>query len=348
MDGANSRGREVIGQEHPLGPRLSVIIEWANARLHGEVRAMGLLAQLGRQWQAIQRRDHPTALAAAARAFLDHLHSRVQVLLVSSTALAPDLEARVRALLPDTFEVEVHVAPGLEYYPLKRFGGGLAEGDLLLFVDCDLHPDEGWLAHLLGSFARPNIQVVCAQTYIAPVDLWSRAFALGWTYDLRDPSGGLRTPDKVYANSIAFRAPVFRKAAFRAVGRRSRGASSLLQEDLAQLGIEIWENRAAGADHPPPSGIRHLVIRALAHGRDQYMKHGEGRSARGLVRSGGVAAARLDHGFRRARQHWRTVGLRRAAVPVALAIMCVYYGTMALGGVLTHVSPDFMGRRFRV
>jgi hypothetical protein len=332
----------------PSGARLSIVIEWANAGLHGDARSIRLFERLGRQWQEIQGRDYPTTLHPDARAFLDGLHPRVQLILVSSVAFMPALEARLRALLPETFDVAVHVAPGLEYYPLKSVGGGLAAGDLLLFVDCDIHPDEGWLAHLLGSFARPDVQVVCAQTYVAPVGLWSRAFALGWTYELRDPSVGLRTPDKAYANSIAFRAAVFRETGFRSLGRRSRGATSLLREDLAQRGIGIWENPAAGADHPPPSGLRHLVIRALAHGRDHYMRHGEERSARGLVGSVGVAAARLVRGFRRTRRHWRTVGLRRAEVPVALAIMCLYYGTMALGGALTHVSPGFMGRRFRV
>jgi hypothetical protein len=328
--------------------RLSIVVEWANARLNGDHRAVRLLERLGRQWEEIQRRDYPPLLSRDARAFLERLHARPQLLLVSSTALGPALEARLRGRLPASFDVVVHLAPGLEYYPLKSFGGSLAVGDLLLFVDCDVLPDEGWLAHLLGSFARPDIAVVCAQTYISPRDLWSRAFAIGWNYDLRDASGGLRTPDKFYANTIAFRAPVFRATGFRAVGRRSRGAATMLKEDLARLGMAVWENRAAGVDHPPPSGLGHLMLRALAEGRDHYMKHGEARSARALRRSLGVAAARLARVFRRVRRHRRAVGLRRVEVPVALAIVCTYYGTAALGGVLTHLSPGFTGRRFRV
>ena len=342
-DGAHARGEATATQL-----RLSVIIEWANARLGGDARAVRLLERLDRQWQEIQRRDYPATLSRDARVFLEGLTPRAELLLVTSTTLASGLEARLRALLSETFDVAVHVAPGLEYYPLKSFGGGLAGGDLLLFVDCDVLPDEGWLAQLLGSFVRPEIQVVCAQTYVAPVDLWSRAFALGWTYELRNAGAGLRMPGKTYANTIAFRAPVFRTTGFRSVGRRSRGASSLLREDLARLGMAVWENSAAGVDHPPPGGFRHLVIRALAHGRDHYMTDGENRSLRRLGRSVGVAIMRLRLGFRRTRQHSRAVGLRRVAVPVALGIMCAYYGTMALGGILTHVSPGFMSRHFRV
>jgi hypothetical protein len=338
----------VSGEATATGLRLSVILEWANTRLGGDARAVRLLERLGRQWQEIQGRDYPATLSRAARVFLEGLDPRVELLLVSATALAPGLEARLRALVPETFEVDVHVAPGLEYYPLKSFAGGLAGGDLLLFVDCDLLPDEGWLAHLLGSFARPDIHVACAQTYVGPVDLWSRAFALGWRYELRDPSGRLSTPDRFYTGSIAFRAPVFRKTGFPSVGSRSRGAGSMLREDLARLGIAVWENRAASVDHPPPLGIRHLLIRALAEGRDHYLKHGEARTAEALGRSVGIAAARLTHGLRRVRRHWPAVGLRRAEVPVALAIVTTYYGTAALGGLLTHLGRGFMSRHFRV
>jgi hypothetical protein len=267
---------------------------------------------------------------------------------VSPRAGASSLEADVRRRLPGCFDVALHVAPGLEYYPLKNFGGSRAGGDILLFVDCDVLPDDGWLAHLLGTLGRSDVHVVCAQTYVAPVDLWSRAFALGWSYNLRDREGGLGTPEKFYGNTIAFRAPVFRQTPFRPLGRRSRGASSLLRQDLGRLGIAIWENRAAGVDHPPPSGVRHLAIRALAEGRDHYWKQDERRGLPALKESLRLAGARLARGVGRARRHWRRVGLRRRQVPAAIAIISTYYGLSAFGGLLTHLSPGFMGRHFRV
>src|SRR5262245_51431488 len=300
------------------GSRLSIIIEWANARLNGESRAARLLEQLSRQWQEIQAREYPAALTPDARTLLASLAPRPELLLVSSTPVPPDFQARLQDMLAGWFDVGVHLAPGLEYYPLKNLGRQLAAGDLLLFVDCDVLPDAGWLAHLLGSFARPDVHVVCAQTYVAPADVWSAAFAMGWTYELRDPAGGLWQPQKFYANSIAFREPVFRKTGFRPVGHRSRGAVSMLRDDLAQLGVVVWENRAAGADHPPPSGLRHLAIRALAAGRDHYMHRQETRSVQGLGYCVGTAAGRLVRGWRRTRRHWRTIGLTRPQIPAVL------------------------------
>jgi hypothetical protein len=328
--------------------RLSIVIELANTRLNGEERAARLLARLGRQWEEILAHDFPEALPVEARGFLEGLGERVELLLVSPRVAANALEADVRRLLPGTFDVAIHVADGLEYYPLKNFGASRASGDILLFVDCDVLPDDGWLAHLLGALARRDVDVVCAQTYVAPVDLWSRAFALGWNYGLRDRAGGLSTPEKFYGNTIAFRAPVFRQTPFRPLGRRSRGASSLLRQDLGRLGIAVWENSAAGVDHPPPSSFRHLVIRALAEGRDHYLKHQDTRGLPGLKESLRLAGARLARGFGRARRHWRRVGLRRREVPAAMAIISTYYGLSALGGLLTHASPELMGRHFRV
>lgn len=329
--------------------RLSVVIEWANTRLNGEERAAALIERLDRQWQEILAGDYPATLPVDARDFLGRLDRRVDLLIVSAEAVSSALEVDVQRRLSRSFDLLIHVAEGLAYYPLKNFGASLAIGDLLLFVDSDVLPEDGWLAHLIGTFARPDISVVCGQTHVAPTDLFAQAFALGWTYPLPDRSGKIFQPRKFYANTIAFRTEVFRQAGgFPSIGSRTRGAASLLGQALGQRGIPVWENQSACVDHPPPSGFRHMAVRALAHGRDQYMKHSETRHLSGLVRSVGIAAARLGRGCYRTFRGWRRVGLRPWELPAALAICFGYHALFALGGILTHVNPEAMGRRFRV
>jgi hypothetical protein len=328
--------------------QLSIIVEWANIRLNGEERAARLLERLGRQWQDILARDHPETLPREVRPFLERFERRVELFLVSPTPVSGALDQDVRRRLPGTFDVAIQVAEGLEYYPLKNLGATLARGDILLFVDSDVVPDDGWLAHLLGSFARPDVHVVCGQTYIPPTDLVSRAFALSWIFGLPEPSAGLVKVDRFYANNLAFRARVFRGTQFRPLGRRTRGACSLLREDLDRLGIPVWENRAASVAHSRPSSLGHFLARALAQGRDQYLAHSDGRSLRGLRGSLEFAAGQFARGITRARRDWRRVGLRRRDVPVALAVISSYHGIFVLGGLLTHASPAFMGRHFRV
>jgi hypothetical protein len=338
-----------VARDNSSGPgRLSIVVEWANTRLNGEPRAVKLLEALDRQWQERLAGAYPETLPAEARAFLDALDKRVELVVVAAEPLSGGVEDDLRRRMSPELDVAIHVAEGLDYYPLKNFGAAQATGELLLFVDSDVLPDDGWLAHLLGTFARPDVAVVCGQTYVAPTDLFARAFALGWTYRLPDRSGGLFEPRKFYANTIAFRTEVFRATGFPSIGKRTRGAASLLGQALRHRGISVWVNPQACVDHPPPANLRHMAIRALAHGRDQYMKHSEARHLSGLVRSVGIAGGRLGRGCYRTVRGWRRVGLKPWQVPIALAICCGYHALFALGGVLTHVSPTAMSRRFRV
>jgi hypothetical protein len=323
-------------------------VEWANTRLNGVPRAWMLFDALGKQWRDVVAHAHPEGLPLAAAQFLDRLDPRAELLIASGDASISLLEAKIRACMPESLAVQVLVAEGLEYYPLKNHAAQRATGDLLLFVDSDVVPDDGWLAHLIGSFGRPEIVVVAGQTYVAPTDLFSRAFALGWTYPPKDESGGLFQPGKFYANTIAFRTEVFRRTGFPSIGCRTRGAARLLAQELGRLGIPVWQNQQACVDHPPPSSFQHLAVRALAHGRDIYMTRSEERNLYGLVRSLGAASGRMGRGFYRLLRYGRRVGLRLWELPAALAICFSYHAFFALGGLLTHVSPQSMGRRFRV
>ncbi len=308
-----------------------------------------MLDAIVRQWTELVDGSHPAILPPEARPFLAGLDRRIELVIAAGDPAVAELEADIRGRLPDAFDLRLAVFPGLEYYPLKNAVAELAHGDLLVFLDSDVVPDPGWMAHLLGSFVRPDVDVVCAQTYVAPVDLYSRAFAVGWTYVPRRMQGRFSQPQKFYANAIAFRAEVFRTVGgFPPVGRKTRGASSLLRQALAAMGVAVWENEHAAVDHPPPSSFSHLAVRAIAHGRDQYMKHDEHRHVGGLIRSVGLATGRLGRGYYRTFRYAHQVGLQPWAIPAALAITSTYYGFFALGGVLTHLSPDAMGRRFRV
>ena len=332
----------------PRPLRLSLIVEWENTRLSGIRRARALLDVLGRQWRAIVERDYPATLPLEGAGFLDHLDPRPELVVVSGRVLSGETREEIRRRTQKAFDLGIHVVEGFEYYPLKNLGASRATGDLLLFVDSDVLPDDGWLAHLLGSFGRPDVHIVSGQTYVAPSDVFTRAFALGWTFDLRDESARFEPCRKLYSNNLAFRAEFFPRDGFPSLGPRTRGASSVLRQKLNDVGIGTWQNFRACVDHPPPASTRHFVIRALAHGRDRYMTNSTQRHLGGLRNSLGTAAKRLTRSFKNTLLHRQRVGLPWWQVPAALAIMSTYYGFFALGGILTHISPEAMGRRFRL
>lgn len=329
--------------------RLSIIIEWANTRLHGTPRAWQMLDVLVAQWQAISARDFPASLPADGARFLRGLHPRLELLIVSGHAASPEFEKEVRRRVPEgCLDLAALVSEGLGYHPLKRFGAEHASGDILLFLDSDVVPDPGWLAHLLGSFADPDVQVVFGQPYVAPTNLFTKAFALGWIYELRDEPGRLARHHKLFPNNTAFRAEVYRRTGFRSIGRRSRGASSQLLDQLSSLGFSVWQNSNARVDHPAPMGFRHLAVRALAHGRDYYMRSSEERHVGGLARSLGVGASRLARACHNTFRYRRRVGLGLWQVPAALGVLTGFYGIWFARALLTHIRPAAMGRRFQV
>ena len=226
------------------------------------------------------------------------------MLVVAGEVLRYAVAAEIRARLGDGVYVAIHIAEGLEYYPLKNHGARHASGDLLLFVDSDVWPDDDWLPHLLGSFARTDVDVVCGQTYVAPTDLVARAFALGWRYPLRDDdSGSLHPLPRFYCNSIAFRSTVFPPTGFPSLGRRSRGAATLLGQALGRQGIGVWENPRACVDHPPPApstpwrsapsptarsllqARRRSSPRCLAFSQMEALRHEPGRVSRRALRA---------------------------------------------------------------
>jgi hypothetical protein len=78
------------------------------------------------------------------------------------------------------------------------------------------------------------------------------------------------------------------------------------------------------------------------------MKDSEERSLSGLRTCLGKATARLGRAYFRTLRQREHVGLKAWEIPAALALTTSYYAFFACGGLLTHVSPRSMGRRFRV
>lgn len=240
------------------------------------------------------------------------------------------------------------VQEGAEYYPLKNLGAQASSGDLLLLLDSDVLPDSGWLASLLGSFQDADIQVCCGQTYVAPSGLFGKAFSCAWTYEFRDPCGGLFVPDKFYANNIVFRRQALLPEGFPAIGRRTRGGATGIRQRLRQQGIEIWENRRAAVAHPPPSDWSHLAERALAHGRDHYFGACSARSLRAWAAASTVALHRYGRSLRRLLLQRQDVNARFHEMPSLFIIATAYYGLFALAALGCLIHPDWMASRFRI
>jgi hypothetical protein len=127
----------------------------------------------------------------------------------------------------------------------------------------------------------------------------------------------------------------------------SRGACRLLARRLTADGRGLFVNTAARVSHPAPNGLRHLLLRGLAQGRDNLLFD------RVLGRGGAVESARRAgrmqvRAWKRILRHRRSVNLGVLAVPAALAIASLYYACYAVGDAATRLGPGWAGRHLRV
>src|SRR3954465_10274816 len=96
-------------------------------------------------------------LAEEAQATERELAGPVELLVcVDGTAEeVTDVRGFVLAALAGTAGVvstRVLVVPGAEYYEMKNAGAAEATGDVVVYLDCDVVPEPGWLANLLPPF----------------------------------------------------------------------------------------------------------------------------------------------------------------------------------------------------
>lgn len=317
---------------------LSVVVEWENVLLAEQARGTRMLERLAGQSRALGRVTEVIVVCDPGEHGTASLQSTLTRYL--GPAEASDLPWRI---------VE---APGEHYYDLKNRGVEETRGPLVVFVDSDVVPDDGWLAALTAPFADPNVQMVAGNSYLEPRGLYGRAMALGWFFPRRSENP-IRHDRGVHfwANNVAFRRELIAAHPFpRPQDGSTRGACSNLAHRLRAAGVSIWVDTGAQVCHPAPNGGHHFFVRAIAEGRDSvfgWLRAGKRRWRLPLriVRRFGKTTLRA---FGRTLWHHRSVRLPLLQVPAAWAIQGTYYGLASAGAFAAWLAPGFMSRRFRV
>jgi hypothetical protein len=306
------------GASLPVGT-VSIVIEWENVLLSGDSRAdrmLSLVIEQANRWPGCRE------------------------ILISATTEQPALAARPAGLRAD-IAWRLLFNPGRHYYELKNLGAREAGGDLIVFVDSDVIPEADWLEQLLAPFADPATLVSCGRAYIEPSDLYNKAFALFWFFPVRPArsgdhgagASGWPHTRHFFANNIAFRREAALGHPFPARDATSRGACLELADGLHREGIPIVLNDRALVAHPPPQPGEHFTLRALAQGRDRYLR------SRGLSRTILGSCGRWLHNGARTvvKITWLhdRVNLPWLQVPLAWLIGLTYYSLYWLGEVGT-------------
>lgn len=311
-------------------PSTSIVIEWDNARLSALARARAMLETLRRQIETLRPRfpAPPEILLLYDRHEIDP--AGIEAALDAAFADAADLARR-----------RIVGVEGLRYYALKNEGASMSSGEVVVFIDSDVIPDEGWLETLLESFEDPAVEIVGGQTYMPRRSLYSKAFALFWFFGVRADREDMAEEPWFFANNFAVRRETFARFPF-PPAPLYRGNCVHLAETLRRNGVRIFRNYRAAVEHPPP-GLAKLATRALWEGHDHVMTLSAYRPCTWRTIAG-LHLRSLRDMLVRARRDSRAAGITLIQVPAALALGLVYWSLKLTGAVLTQIRPGLLSR----
>lgn len=324
-----------MGSRSGVFPSLAVVIEWENAVLAKLSRTMRMLEQLRQQLTEIA-----PLLGEKAEVLFLYDHTRVSAELIQNAV------GKVFGNTPFC-EVRIISTNGKRYYELKNESLLYTQKDLLVFLDSDVVPEDGWLRGLLKAFEQEDMKVVCGNTYVSPDGLYGKAMALFWFFPLRQDDEGLVTSNSFFANNVVFRREVLKKYPFPHL-ENFRGQCLSLARLLRNEGIPIYLQRSSRVSHPPPNGFWHFACRALCQGHDEALEAHRG-SSNGVLLG---AATRYFQSLREA--YWEIfrgypkVQLSRFGGVCAFGIAATYHSLALAGELATRVHPSLVRRYFSI
>lgn len=318
-------------------PSPAIVVEWENVALAESARANRMLLRLGEQL-----RDLAPRFEADPEVLVLFDPDEVQ-----EERLAATVDRHLREGTDDPFTVQVVRSPDAAYYEQKNRGARRADRDVVVFLDSDVVPEEGWLENVVSPFADPGTDVVAGHTYMVDDSPYETAFKYFWFFPTRDQS----RDSGFFANNVAFRRDLFLDYEF--PDRPTfRGQCGELATQLQRDGVGILQQSTAVCSHPPPNGWTHFVTRALCTGYDYEIarQRGGGTLAYGLLRAAGMFVKNVLGSVNRIAVR-RRVSRTDDDLPVLLAALALgvsFYLLAFVGQVLTAFDPDLIGHRLHI
>jgi hypothetical protein len=321
------------------GPSFALIIEWDNARLSELGRTRQMLKALQEQLVAYRfksnRPPQIVILYDQGRVGSDIIHQTIEETIDFTT-----LDAIIKVIPTE----------GLGYYELKNAGVAHTDNDVILFIDSDTIPEQGWLDALMSAIQRPDVDVVGGNTYVAPDTFLAKSFGLFWFFEMRSKSDDLYPYDHFYANNVAIRRELVERYPYPNL-ESFRGQCHVLSIQMRNEGHRIWKHGGARMAHPTTNGFRHFWRRAICEGHDEMTLH-RSRKAGRLLTSPAGSLIRLLRDMRsmagRVAHHHKDVGLSATGAVGALCVGSAYCALKFFGDVVTYIDPNIVRRRWPI
>lgn len=328
-------------------PQISIIVEWENVKLSEMDRCREMLRVLAKQipehFDQQGFADLPECVPAA----------EILILFDATAFDAAYIQDIVGTEIPSATrhcQYKLVPAANVGYFGVKNIGAFQAQGDIFLFIDSDLIPENNWLSEMLAPMKDPDVKVVAGNAYITPLDFLSRVFALIWFFPLRAEEKKFTQAKSFFANGVAFRRETFLEYPYQLIAGASRGPCVLLAKRLARAGVKMVLNTAAQAGHPPPKGLKVFLLRGVAQGRDDLlMNRTPDRPGKGTIFHSVARIARWQSkALRNILFRHGKVGMPFWQVPMALLIAGAFSLLLIYGDVGTRLFPEKMKSGFQL
>jgi len=236
----------------------------------------------------------------------------------------------------------------LNYYELKNFGVQNSRGDIILFIDSDVIPDDGWLTSILELMKRPGIDVISGHTYLPSDSITEKAFSLFWFFPPKGDNSD-HSPEKRYfhGNNMAVRRKIIEANPFPRTPTY-RGQGYALAEKLRTKGFKFYFQPKARAEHPIPKGLINFVSKAVCWGHDMYFDRKLSRKVTPVLDSSHNLNNRrsLRRLISRIHYRYRYSGLNPITTIVVLPIIFCYLTLTGFGFILSSLRPGLIRNHF--
>jgi len=247
-------------------------------------------------------------------------------------------------------QLNILSAPDLDYTSLKNFGAKNCSNEVIIFIDSDVIPEDGWLQGYLESFERQDVKVVRGISYMYTNSLYEKAFALFWTFPPKSNIENHLCETQIFlANNVAFRREILESHPL-PVLPQYRGQNIVLSEELWRNKIKIFRQSKCKVFHPAPYGFRFFVIRALCQGHDIAVTRKRTGNSKNLPLLNNNMRNRRSPGriLSTIRKRYHLVGLKAKDLVPALAIVISYYCLMFIGIGIASKQPQLIRNHFSI
>ena len=250
-------------------------------------------------------------------------------------------------------DLKIIPATKLDYYELKNYGVPQSHRDIIIFIDCDVVPEEGWLVGMVEPFQNPRLSVLSgvnvptktlymkAWTVVTGLRLGSTAYKesvvkLGTEYD----DQRIQEVEFFNANGVAFRREIIEANPFPHLPQFRRGCV-VLGEQLRLQGYKIFFQPKSSSFHPPPNGLKHFIVTALSEGHDTAIARSQTRKVKASMPNDNQKNhLSLREIFSHYRKKYRLARLNLKDEVGTFGIVLSYLLFMYVGYQLSSVKPD--------